>query len=62
MKITPLPNLKAAPVKPRTHVVARNETMAGIARKTGVSLTSLQAANPGVSPKKLRVGQTLYLP
>jgi LysM repeat protein len=59
MKITPLPPLK---VKPRTHVVAQRETMAAIARKSGVSLAALQAANPGVSPKKLRVGQTLNLP
>lgn len=48
--------------KPRTHVVAAGETMASIARKSGVSLTALQAANPGVTPKKLRVGQTLNLP
>ncbi|MDR3457507.1 MAG: LysM peptidoglycan-binding domain-containing protein [Verrucomicrobiae bacterium] len=46
----------------RTHVVAWGETLASIARKHGVSLTALQAANPGVSPRKLRVGQTLNLP
>ena len=46
----------------RTHVVASGETMASIARKHGASLTALQAANPGVTPKKLRVGQTLNLP
>lgn len=45
-----------------THVVIAGETLASIARKHGVSLTALQAANPGVSPKKLRVGQTLNLP
>ena len=48
--------------KPRTHVVAGGETLAGIARKAGVSLAALQAANPGVTPKKLRVGQTVNLP
>jgi len=52
----------AKPAKQRTHVVAAGETLAGIARKAGVSLTALQTANPGVSPKKLRVGQTLELP
>jgi LysM repeat protein len=36
--------------------------MAAIARKCGVSLTALEAANPGVNAKKLRVGQTLNLP
>jgi len=49
-------------VKPRTHVVAAGETFASIARKSGVSLAGLQAANPGVTPKKLKVGQTLNLP
>jgi len=47
---------------PRTHVVAGGETLAAIARKSGVSLTALEAANPGVNPKKLRPGQTLNLP
>ena len=49
-------------VKPRTHTVAARETMASIARKYNVSLTALQTANPGVTPKKLKVGQTLNLP
>ena len=62
MKVTPLPPLKAKPAKSRTYVVAARDTMASIARKTGVSLSALQAANPGVSPKKMRVGQTLNLP
>jgi len=56
---------RAQPVhaaKPRTHVVAAGETLAAIARKAGVSLAALQAANPGVTPKKLRVGQTVNLP
>jgi tetratricopeptide (TPR) repeat protein len=52
----------AKPAKPRTHAVVAGETLAGIARKAGVSLTALQAANPGVTPKKLKVGQTLNLP
>ena len=62
MKITPLPPVKPKPFKPHTHVVAARETMAAIARNAGVSLSALEAANPGVSPKKLRVGQTLNLP
>lgn len=48
--------------RPRTHVVATGETLASIARKYSVSLTALQAANPGVTPKKLKAGQTLNLP
>jgi LysM repeat protein len=36
--------------------------MASIARKRGVSLAALRAANPGVDPKKIKAGQTLNLP
>ena len=50
------------PAKAKTHVVAAGETLASIARKHGVSLGAIQAANPGVTPKKLRIGQTLNLP
>jgi LysM repeat protein len=48
--------------KPRIHTVAAGETLTAIARKSGVSLAALQAANPGVSPKKMKVGQVLNLP
>ena len=61
----PTPSVRpvtAKPTKPRTHTVVAGETLAAIARKTGVSLTALQAANPGVTPKKLRIGQSLNLP
>jgi len=46
----------------RTHVVVAGETFASIARKQHVNLNALQAANPGVNPKKIRAGQTLNLP
>jgi len=52
----------ATPAAPRTHAVAAGETEAGIARKFGVKLSSLQAANPGVNPNKMRVGQILNIP
>jgi LysM repeat protein len=51
-----------AKLKSRTHTVAAGETLASIARKSGVSLNSLLAANPDVNPKKLRVGQPVNLP
>lgn len=48
--------------QPRTCTIAKGDTLASIARKYGVSLTALQAANPGISPKKLQVGQVIKLP
>jgi LysM repeat protein len=47
---------------PRTHAVTSGETEAAIARKLGVKLSALQAANPGVNPSKLHVGQILNIP
>jgi membrane-bound lytic murein transglycosylase D len=44
------------------HVVARGETMGGIARRYRVSQPMLGAANPKVRPSRLRVGQTLIVP
>jgi LysM repeat protein len=48
--------------KPRTHTVAAGETPAAIARKLGVNLNALLSANPGLDPKRLRVGQIINLP
>ena len=47
---------------PRTHVVKSGEFPAAIARRYGVTVPQLLAANPGVNPRQLRVGQTLKLP
>jgi LysM repeat protein len=46
----------------RTHTVRSGETLASIARAHSLPLGSLMAANPGVEPRKLKVGQTLNLP
>jgi len=63
---TPAPNPNANrpanPAAPRTHTVASGETEAAIARKFGIKLSSLRAANPGVNPNKLHVGQELNIP
>jgi LysM repeat protein len=55
-------NPKSPVIKPRTHSVAAGETPAAIARKFGVNLNALLTANPGLNPKKLRVGQVINLP
>jgi LysM repeat protein len=64
--VTPgLAQIKPAPPKPaapRTHTVVAGETAVGIARKAGVKLSDLEAANPGMNPVRIRVGQVLNLP
>lgn len=55
------PQVSSAP-KPRAYTVRSGDTMAEIARKFGVSLPKLQAANPTIQPRNMRVGQTLNIP
>jgi LysM repeat protein len=50
------------PAKPRTHTVVAGETAARIARDSGVKLSALGAANPGVNLSRIRAGQVLNLP
>ena len=44
------------------HTVQGGETLASIARKSGISLSALLEANPGLNPKKLKVGQSVVIP
>jgi len=46
----------------RTHSVKSGDTPASIARQHGVRLPALLAANPGLDPKRLRVGQIVNVP
>ncbi len=48
--------------RPRTHTVAAGETAVGIARKYGVKLSALEAANPDMNPSRIHVGQVLNIP
>ena len=56
---TPPPDVTAAV---STYEVVAGDTLAKIAKKNGVSLKALEAANPGVDPKKLKVKQKLNIP
>lgn len=57
------PSSTPAPTStPLTHIVGRNETLLGIASQYGVSLEALLAANPGVNPRFLSIGQGLIIP
>jgi LysM repeat protein len=59
---SPGTNPVSRPASTRSYQVQAGDTPFSIARKTGVKLETLLAANPGLDPKKLRVGQTLNLP
>jgi LysM repeat protein len=44
------------------YVVVKGDSLAKIAKKNGVSLKALEAANEGVKPAKLKIGQKLVIP
>lgn len=44
------------------HRVRRDETFSHIAVRYGVRLAALQDANPGISPRRLQIGQWLVVP
>jgi LysM repeat protein len=48
--------------RPRSHTVKSGETPSSIARLYGVRLEALLTANPGLEPRKLKVGQPLNVP
>ena len=57
----PAPKPPKAPAA-RSHVVKSGDTPATIARQHSVKLEALLAANPGLDPKRLKIGQTLNIP
>ena len=60
-KTTTQPN-KPKPASPRQHKVKPNENPIKIARKYAIPLQQLLAANPGLDPRRMQVGQMLKIP
>ncbi|MSU61163.1 MAG: LysM peptidoglycan-binding domain-containing protein [Pedosphaera sp.] len=46
----------------REHSIARGDTLAKIAKANQVSIGELNTANPGLDPRKLKIGQKLKIP
>lgn len=51
-----------APVSQTTYTVRAGDTLWAIAANMNVSLADLEAANPGINPNQITVGQVLNLP
>jgi LysM repeat protein len=71
--VTPVVTPVAAPVTPvvaaaptpgvaKEYVIASGDLLSTIAKKNGVSLKALEEANPGLDPKKLRIGNKIQIP
>lgn len=56
------PVVPVVPDETKEYVVAKGDSFSTIAKKAGVSLKAIQAANPGVDPSKLQIGQKLRVP
>ncbi|PDH29511.1 MAG: hypothetical protein CNE95_04690 [Puniceicoccaceae bacterium MED-G30] len=45
-----------------SYLIEPGDTFARIAQQMGVSLQALLDANPGVDPRRLRIGQNIVVP
>lgn len=45
-----------------TYLVVSGDTMSGIAKRHGVPLSALMAANPSVDPRRMHLGQEIIIP
>jgi LysM repeat protein len=45
-----------------THTIVSGDTFWNLAQKYGCTLESIIAANPGVIPEQLQIGQIVHLP
>jgi LysM repeat protein len=56
------PAASASAASGRTYTVKAGETLVLIAKKCGIKLETLMAANPHLEPRRLKVGQSLRIP
>jgi LysM repeat protein len=60
-EVVPEPELKPV-VATTAYKVASGDTISGIATRYGLRWQDVVAVNPGITPNKIRVGQTIQLP
>ncbi len=51
-----------APTGTQPYKIAANDKLFDIAKKFGVSPAAIQQANPGLNPRRMKVGQTIQIP
>jgi len=60
--VTPTPTPTPGPTDTKEYVIASGDTLGKLAHRNGVSLKAIIEANPGINPKKLKVGQKVEIP
>jgi LysM repeat protein len=58
-KATTAAGKSATPPGPGEYVVAKGDTLGGIAKKVGISLKAIQELNPDVNANRMQIGQKL---
>ena len=56
------PVAPVAPPEVKTYTIKKGDTLGQIAKLEGVKVNDLTAANPGLDPKKLKIGQEIHIP
>jgi len=59
---TPAPTSTAQPGVGGIHVIAAGDTFGLLAKKYGVSVSAIEAANPDANPTRLHLGQKITIP
>ncbi|HSK20091.1 MAG TPA: D-alanyl-D-alanine carboxypeptidase/D-alanyl-D-alanine-endopeptidase [Longimicrobiales bacterium] len=52
----------AQPAAARTHTIRSGDTLDGISKRYSTTVSALQAANPGLNPRRLIPGKTIRIP
>lgn len=61
--ITPAPTFTGTPTPtPIVHIIQKGETLLELARRYGVSVEAIQEANSILDPRRLQVGQEIFIP
>jgi LysM repeat protein len=60
--LPPPPPIDNVEVVSQEHTIVARDTFGSLAAKYGVSVKAIQAANPGVDPTKLKIGQKVKIP
>lgn len=62
-EVPPASEVEVAVAEENTiYTIRKNDTISGVAARYGLRWQDVMAVNPGINPKRLRVGQTIRLP
>ncbi len=60
--LTPEPIASAPSAAETEHTIVKGEVLATIAKKYGVGWKAIEAANPGINPNRLKIGDKIKIP